>query len=300
DKAMASPGTVAPKRSRIVAMALILGLLAGSGFALVRSYMSRGVRSTEEIEALDLSVYGTIPKTNAASAPDKRGSHLEVLAAKHPTDLAVESLRSLRTSLHFGMLDAKNKLCTITSSRPGEGKSFISVNLATVLAKGGQKTCLIDADMRRGYLHRYFGLRRKEAGLSTYLAGDVSIEEIIHHDEATGLSFIATGDYPPNPAELLMHERFRELCDYLNKEFDIAVFDTPPVLAVTDPIIIGKATGMTMLVARAEVVMADQIRAALKKFDANGFRPTGVIFNGDDPKTKGYTNYQYHYEYKSR
>lgn len=302
DTALAGADPVAPKKTRIVALALVLGLFAGTGHVLLRGYMARGVRSAEEIEGLGLSVYATIPSSAIPAAADKRAARMEILAVTAPTDLAAEALRSLRTSLHFGMLDASNKLCTITSSIPGEGKSFVSVNLATVLATGGQKICLVDADLRRGYLHRYFGLHRKDTGLSDYLAGDVPVEDIIRKDEKTGLSYIITGKYPPNPAELLMHDRFRALCAHLDGHFDLALFDTPPVLAVTDPILVGKLTGTIMLVARSQTVQAQQIQAALKKFEINGLRPSGVIFNGDDPKTRGYgyTNYQYQYEYKTR
>ena len=304
DSALPTAKPVAPKKKIIVMMALILGLMLGAGFALIRSLRNRGIHSAEQIESLDISVYATVPKTDNASdaLSSKRGKAIEILAKKEPTDLAIESLRSLRTSLHFGMLDAKNKLCTITSSCPGEGKSFVSVNLATVMAQSGQKTCLVDADIRRGYMNRYFGLKRKVKGLTDFLTGDAGIEDIIRKDEESGLHYITTGAYPPNPAELLMHERMTELTEYLDKNFDFTLLDTPPILAVTDPIIVAKYTGMLLLVARYDVVMLEQIRAAVKKLEVNDLKLTGAIFNGDDPKTKGYgyTNYQYHYDYKSR
>ncbi len=301
DTALPAPFPIAPKKKLIVALALILGLMAGTGFVLLRAFLYRGIRSAEEVENLGVSVYATVPQT-ANSVPIKGQNSIAIMAEADPTNLAVEALRSLRTSLHFGMLDANNKLCMVTSSIPGEGKSFVSVNLATVLAQSGQKICLVDTDLRRGYLHRYFGKHRKDAGLSDFLAGDVKIEEIIHKDEKTGLNYILTGRYPPNPAELLMHERFGELSAYLDANFDYSLFDTPPILAVTDPMIVGKYTGMIMLVVRHDHVVLDQVRASLKKFEVNGLKPTGVILNGDDPKTKGYgyTNYQYQYEYKSR
>jgi len=303
DTAMPAPFPVAPKKKIIVALSMILGLMAGAGFALLRSFMNRGIRSTEELESLDIPVYATIPKSDKVeSIASKRGKGGGILAIKDPTDLSVEALRSLRTSLHFGMLEAGNKLCTITSSRPGEGKSFVSLNLATVMAQSDQKICLVDADLRRGYLNRYFGKHRKDKGLSDYLAGEAEIEDILHKDEKSGLHYIISGQYPPNPSELLMHERLQELCENLDKEFDFTIFDTPPILAVTDPLIIAKYTGMLLMVVRAELTLLDQVRASLKKIDVNGLKLTGAILNGDDPKTKsyGYSNYQYHYEYKAR
>lgn len=190
----------------------------------------------------------------------------------------------------------------VTSSSPGEGKSFISINLATVMAQTGQKICLVDADVRRGYFNHYFGLKRETVGLSDFLSGDISIEDIVRKDDETGLYYILSGKYPPNPAELLMHDRFKELIDFLDTNFDFSIIDTPPILAVTDPIIIGKYVGMIMLVIRHDLAELGQVRASLRKLEINNLKLTGAILNGDDPKTHGYkySNYQYHYEYKSR
>lgn len=302
DAALAAPRAVAPNKKRIVLLSVILGFMVGIGYVLLRSFMARGVQSVEEIEALGLSVYATVPKTgnDEYNGSKKRKGALDVLALRDPTNLSVEALRSLRTSLHFGMLDATSSLCMMTSARPGDGKSFLSVNLSVVLAQAGQNICLVDTDIRRGYLSRFFGVSKTALGLTDVLAGDALIEDVIQKDEDSGLYFVPTGKYPPNPSELLMHKRFGEVADYLDKRFDMTVLDTPPLLAVTDPAIIGKYAGMILLAVRHEATNIGEVKAAQKVMDTNSLKITGVILNGYDMKKSGAGGMSYHYEYKTR
>ena len=302
DTALSAPKAIEPNKKMIVLLAAVLGGMIGVGFVLLRSFMARGVQSVEEIEALGISVYATVPKTGRGdfNGSKKRKDSLDVLALSDPTNLSVEALRSLRTSLHFGMLDAKSSLCMVTSSRPGDGKSFLSVNLSVVLAQAGQNICLVDADIRRGHLNRHFGVSRDTPGLTDVLAGDAMIEDVILKDEDSGLYFIPTGKYPPNPSELLMHKRFGEVADYLDKRFDLTILDTPPLLAVTDPAIIGKYAGMILLSVRHEATNIGEIKAAQKVIDTNGLKITGAILNGYNVKKAGAGGMSYHYEYKAR
>ena len=304
DPALADPDEIAPNKKIIVLLAIILGFVSAIGFVLIRSFMTRGVEGTEEIEALGTSVYATISKagTGDYSGGNKKGA-LKILAKEDPTSLAVEALRSLRTSLHFGMLEAEKSILMITSSRPGEGKSFISVNLATVMAQSGQNICLMDVDIRRGYLRRFFNVKKSTPGLTDVLAGDAVIEDVIIQDSDSGLYFIPAGKYPPNPSELLMHKGFAEVLEYLDNRFDMTILDTPPLLAVTDPIIIGKYVGMTLLVTKHLLTNIGEIKAALKIAENNSLKITGAVLNGYDAKkstTSGYAAASYQYEYKSR
>lgn len=304
DTALTKPKPIAPNKKMIVLLSTVLGFMAGIGYVLLRSFMARGIRSVEEIESLGIAVYATIPKVGLKeyTGAGKRKGSRAILAKKEPTNMTVEALRSLRTSLHFGMLDAQTSMCMITSASPAEGKSFLSVNLAVVMAQAGQNICLIDTDIRRGYLNRFFGVSRSAPGLTDVLAGDVMIEDVISKDEESGLFFIPSGKYPPNPSELLMHKRFGDVVEYLDKRFDMSILDTPPLLAVTDPVIIGKYAGMILLTVRHEVTNIAEVKAAQKVMDTNGLKITGAVLNGYDLKKSGdgYSGMSYQYEYKAR
>src|SRR5690606_6118519 len=163
--------------------------------------------------------YAAIPLSNSKALPsskrDRKGLHhiradgrQHLLAVAEPADLAVEALRSLRTSLHFAMLEAKNNILTISGPRPGVGKTFVSANLGAVIAQGGQRVLVIDADMRKGTLHKILGTSHKD-GLSDVLAGKVDVEAAIHQvADLPDMHYIVRGEIPPNPSELLMHPRF--------------------------------------------------------------------------------------------
>jgi len=283
---------------------VLVGFVLALALVLLRAYTRKGIDGQAQIEALGMPVYGTVQKVGngdfgiAASKKNLR----PVLAKSDPTNLSVEALRSLRTSLHFGMLDSNSSLLLITSSRPGEGKSFLAVNLATVMAQAGQNICLVDADIRRGYLRRYFGIEKSAPGLTDVLAGDAKIEDVIHVDKDTGLHFIPAGKYPPNPSELFMHKHFAEVCAYLDDRFELTLMDAPPILAVTDPVIIGKYTGMILLVVRHLFTQIGEVNASLRTLENNGLKASGTVLNAYAPKAsnKGVGDYSYQYAYQSR
>ncbi|MCB1771754.1 MAG: polysaccharide biosynthesis tyrosine autokinase, partial [Candidatus Competibacteraceae bacterium] len=218
-----------------------------------------------------------------------------------PEDDAVESLRSLRTTLHFALMDADNGALLITGSSPGLGKSFISKNLAVVLAQSGKKVAIVDADLRKGLLHQGFGLSR-EQGVSEYVSGVARLEEILKATVLPNLMVITTGQRPPNPSELLMHLRFEELLQQLNKLFDIVIVDAPPVLAVTDAAIVGRMTGATLLVARAGSHPMRELEQTIKRLGQAGVPVKGFVFNDLDVNRLryryGYKGYVYRYSYK--
>ena len=303
DTALADPDPITPNMKLIVLLAAVLGLMLSLAFVLIRSFMARGVQSAEDIEKLGIPVYASINKTGRSyDGGKKKGGRLKILAQEEPTNLTVEALRSLRTSLHFGMLDAKSSLLLVTSATPKEGKSFVSVNLATVMATAGQNICLVDVDIRRGYLRRFFGVEKSAPGLTDVLAGNALVEDVIQQDKDSGLYFIPTGKYPPNPSEILMHKRFGEIVGYLDKRFDLTILDCPPLLAVTDPVIVGKYAGMILLVVRHLAVSLDEIKAAQKVLETNNLKITGAVLNCYDAKKSGaaYSAASYQYDYKSR
>lgn len=301
DPAVVQRGPVAPQRNRILAVAVVLGALFGVGFVMVRGWMRKGIQNAEEIEEMGLPVFATINYTPHADFKHKRKGWLPVLATTEPTDLTIEAFRSLRTSLHFGMLDARTNSIAISSAAPEAGKSFTSVNLAAVAAEAGLRVCLVDGDMRRGQLRRYFKIERNQQGLAELLSGATTLEEVMIPTEIEGLTLIVTGRYPPNPSELLMRSELPQLLQRLDEQFDLIIVDCPPVLAVTDPVIIGRAVGANILVARFDKTPPAELRAVRKSMEAAGVRPAGVVLNGFDPRkaaaTYGYC-YSYRYEYR--
>lgn len=298
---------VKPKKALIVVMATMLGGMLAVAIVLVQKAIHKGVEDPNEIEALGLPVYASVPYsdyqdklTGFNRAKKGRNKPKSILAVDNPADLSIEALRSLRTSLHFAMMEAKNNIIAISGPSPGVGKSFISVNLATVLAQSGKKVLIIDADMRKGYLQTQFGMKWDD-GLSDLLSGRLTLEQVTKTSQVQDLDVITRGQIPPNPSELLMHSNFTKLVEQVKDKYDIVIIDTPPILAVTDPAIVSAHTGTTLLVARFGQNHAREIELTRNRFEQNGIDVKGVVFNGVVKKASnayGYYGY-YNYEYKS-
>lgn len=292
---------VRPKRALIAVMALLLGGMLGTAIVLARAMLNRGIENPDDIEKLGLPVYAAIPLSETQVSLGKRKSRnpkptAGLLAVANPADLAVEALRSLRTSLHFGMMDAENNILMISGPSPGVGKTFVSVNLAAVMAMADQKVLLVDGDMRRGFSHDVFVVSN-EKGLSDLLAGRVAMDAVIQTSDVPGLDFVSRGTVPPNPSELLMSKRFDDFLQEVSGRYDLVIVDTPPILAVTDPAIVGKHAGTTMLVARFGTNPAKELELTKRRFEQNGIDVRGVIFNAVVKKSSAlqYGYYQYDY-----
>ncbi|WP_457934135.1 polysaccharide biosynthesis tyrosine autokinase [Pseudoalteromonas sp. SCSIO 43210] len=300
---------VKPKKALIAIVATLLGGFLAVAIVLIQKAIHKGVEDPAEIEALGIPVYASVPHSDfqdklagftVRTKKNKVGKPKSILALDNPADLAIEALRSLRTSLHFAMMESKNNIIAISGPSPGVGKSFISVNLAAVLAQSGKKVLIIDADMRKGYLQTQFGLKWDD-GLSDYLSGRLNLEQVTKPTKVEGLSVITRGQIPPNPSELLMHSNFSKLIEEINAAYDIVIIDTPPILAVTDPAIVSAHTGTTLLVARFGQNHLREIELTRNRFEQNGIDVKGLVFNGVVKKASnayGYYGY-YNYEYKS-
>ncbi|EPL8096225.1 polysaccharide biosynthesis tyrosine autokinase [Morganella morganii] len=292
DSAESQPNAVAPKKSLILVLATILGFIVGCAYVIAREFFNNKIKGTEDIDALGVNVYATIPFSNYEKKLIAAGNK-RPLALENPADTAVEAIRSLRTSVYFSMMNQGNNLVMISSASPGIGKSFVTSNMAVVLANAGKKVLLIDTDLRKGRIHKAFGLSNK-AGLSEYLAQQDITQPVIHRGVIENLDVICRGKNVTQSSELLMGERFKHLLDTVKGQYDIVVIDTAPILAITDSAIIGKYVGTSLLIAYYGVNTVKDIELSLKRFKQNDIEITGVILNGIDAKSDDY-NYVYEY-----
>ncbi|MHC1997201.1 polysaccharide biosynthesis tyrosine autokinase [Klebsiella pneumoniae] len=308
DTAVTDTKPVKPKKIIVVLIGVILGCVVSVGLVLLRVFLRQGIESPEQLEEKGINVYASIPvsETFVKKAAQRRGwrkkpqSEIQgFLAVDNPADLAIESIRGLRTSLHFAMMEARNNVLMISGASPNAGKTFVSTNLAAVIAQTGKKVLLVDTDVRKGCTHKLFNVSN-DNGLSDYLSGKIEITKAIQTIQPIGFDFISRGVVPPNPTELLMHRRFGELINWASQNYDIIVLDTPPILAVTDAAIIGHYAGTTLLVARFEQNTAKEIEVSFKRFEQSGVIVKGCILDGVVKKASsyysyGYSNYGYSY-----
>lgn len=301
DNAYSNGQAVSPRTARVLALSLVLGLFIGMAFILLRRLWHRGISGAEEIEQSGLPVFGVLNFEPDAINHRKRRGLLPIHALTKRDSLVVESLRSLRTALHFGLIDAKTKSVLLTSASPGVGKSYTAINLAIVAAQAGQKVCVIDADLRKGYLRRYLGRDKETPGLADFLAKTHELDEILIPGPVDGLSVILTGHYPPNPSELLLRPELGVLINHLDKEFDLILIDSPPALAVTDPVVISRQVGATIMVVRHLITMKGEIEAVRRAFEIAGSKISGAVLNAyRQEHASSYGNYSYYYNYRYR
>ncbi|HCC8200744.1 TPA: polysaccharide biosynthesis tyrosine autokinase, partial [Escherichia coli] len=302
DNAVSEPKPIKPNKPLIVVVGFIFGLLFSVGMVLLRILLRRGIESPEQLEEMGINVYASVPvsewlsKNLAKNKINRKESDI-LLAVENPADLAVEAIRGLRTSLHFAMMEAKNNILMISGASPNAGKTFISTNLAATIALTGKKVLFIDADLRKGHVHKMFG-GNNEHGLSDILSGQATLNNSLKHVKEGGFDYIGRGAVPPNPAELLMHPRFETLLKKVSNEYDLVIIDTPPILAVTDAAIIGRYAGTTLLVARFEINTPKELMVSVKRFEQSGITIKGCILNGIVKKASSYYGYGYsHYGY---
>ena len=302
DHAVTQQKPVKPKKILIVLLSALMGFLFSSGVIVVRNLLIKGIRQPAELEKRGIPVLAVVPlapeltkRRRCRAIPTYQSD--ELLAKSTPTSLAVEALRGLRTSLHFAMLKSDNKILMISGTSPGVGKSFVSSNLAVLMAQAGTRVLLIDCDLRRGYLHRVFSAAENGAGLADYLSQDVNISSVIQHTEYPEVDFIGRGRMTNNPAELFMSEKFKTLLTSCSTQYDVIIIDTPPILSVTDAAIVGRYASTSLMVVRFEQNSLKEVEAGLRRFDQNGIAIQGTIFNGVEKRAaEPYTYGDYSYQ----
>ena len=287
---------IKPKKLIVLSLALFVGIFLGSLLALLRNMMRSGIKDSSQIEnELNLPVYATVPHSLIQESHTKllKKKHVPILAIKNGDDIAIESLRSMRTTIHFAMNKAKNNIIMISGPSPEVGKSFISKNLAAILAQSNKRVLIIDGDMRRGNLHKHFN-HDNQPGLAEYLNTQQTLEDIIKPTEVHNLEVITRGKSPINPSELLNSAKFAQLLEQTSSMYDHIIIDTPPVLAVTDGVIISQYAGVNLVVTRYAKSQMKELELTVNRFEQAGVKVNGFILNDIQ---RGADEYGYNYIY---
>ncbi|MFH3626953.1 polysaccharide biosynthesis tyrosine autokinase [Acinetobacter nosocomialis] len=303
DTAVEPVKPIKPKKLIVLILSIFVGGFIGVLIALLRKMMRSGVNDSTQIEnELDLPVYATVPRSpiqETRMSILKKKKSIPILAVKSSDDIAIESLRSIRTAIHFALTSAKNNIIMIAGPSPEVGKSFISTNLATIFAQGNKRVLLIDADMRRGYMHKYFDVEVKP-GLSELLSGQADLTQVLHKTQVANLDVITRGKSPANPSEMLSSTQFKDLLEKFQTQYDHIIIDTPPVLAVTDGIIISQYTGVNLIVARYAKSHMKELELTVNRFEQAGVKVNGFILNDIQRSGGGGYGYNYAYAYKAQ
>ncbi|OBL68975.1 tyrosine protein kinase [Acinetobacter baumannii] len=304
DTAVEPVEPIKPKKLLVLILSVFVGGFIGALIALLRNMLRTGIKDSGQIEnEMDLPVYATVPRSPIQESRIKilkKKKSIPILAVKNSDDIAIESLRSIRTAIHFALANAKNNIIMIAGPSPEVGKSFISTNLATIFAQGNKRVLLIDADMRRGYMHKYFDVDVKP-GLSELLSGQADLQKVLHKTQVANLDVITRGKSPTNPSEILSSNQFKELLEQLQSQYDHIIIDTPPVLAVTDGIIISQYTGVNLIVARYAKSQMKELELTVNRFEQAGVKVNGFILNDIQRASAGYGyGYNYTFAYKAQ
>ncbi|MEB6378406.1 polysaccharide biosynthesis tyrosine autokinase [Leclercia adecarboxylata] len=291
DPAVTQPAPIKPRKALIVVIMTLFGFFIASGGVLAKSALRRGINAPEQLENEGINVYATLPHSVWLHSKTRIGNRyffhyckrhkivdVPFLPIDRPLDNFVEAVRGLRTSLHFAMMDAKNNILMFSGPSQDCGKTLVSTSLAALMTQVQQRVLFIDADMRKGYVHNIFSLRN-DAGLSDVLSGKVAFHEAIQTYASGQFDVVTCGKYPPNPSELLMHERFQAFMRWASKEYDMVIIDTPPVLAVTDAALIGRIAASTLLVARFKVTSVREMTVCQRRLQQMGVNIKGAILN---------------------
>ncbi len=311
-----------PNKRRNVALGFALSLMLGVGVALLLEFLDRTVKSGDEVTKLfGLPTLGAVPtlttggeKANGAKRrkksepqPESTEGAVEPIYSvcyEDSKSLVAEAYRSVRTSLLLSGAGEPPRTIVVSSPSPGEGKTATSVNLAITLAQLGRRVLLVDTDLRRPKIHKVFLADGKKGGMSHYLAGIINFEDLLvqTHGKVPGLSFITSGPVPPDPSELISSVRFDEFVERMYREHavDHIIFDSPPILSVTDPVILGVKSDGLVLVIHGGVTERDTLQAVKERLDAAGVRVLGVVTNNLDMTRHGYYYYYPYYRYQGR
>jgi polysaccharide biosynthesis transport protein len=279
---------IGPNTTNNTILAAVIGLILAGGAAFLLEYIDDTVKDSELVRrSLGLETLGTIKTIDSREFPEK------LVVSHYPFSPVAEAYRMMRTNLQFSAIDKPLRSMLITSSTPLEGKSLTSANLAAIIAQSGKRVVLVDADLRRPTQHRNFNLTNN-AGLTTLLLDNTIDPTVIQQEVGVdNLRVVTSGPLPPNPAELLGSKRMSELIAVLQKQADVVIFDTPPVIAVADALILSTHVDGVLLVIDASKTRRPVALKAKAGLAAVGARILGVALNRIP--LRGEDGYEYYY-----
>ncbi len=302
---------IKPKKKLNLMLGALIGLGLGIGLTFLLEYFDDSIKNPEELERMDLPILSSIPEISSREVIQKihsqNGDSDEIQQARQietrlvthfdPKSPVSEAYRTLRTNIQFKNKKTKQHVVLVTSSAPKEGKSTTVANLAITMAQMGNKTVLIDGDLRRPVIHSIFNMKKDE-GITNYLIGSSDLNNVIKTTFVDNLSIIPSGPLPPNPSELLGSEEMKGLIEKLRNRFEIILFDSPPVIAVTDAAILSTMVDGVVLVIKAHQTHREAIKRAKNLLDNAEAKIFGSLLNSVKiEKTYGTNYYYYYYHY---
>jgi succinoglycan biosynthesis transport protein ExoP len=308
-----------PNRFRSITLGFFLSLLAGCGLAYFLEYLDNTIKTVDDVSRfVRLPALGVIPvigakpirrlkaksgrQLSAGNIASQRlaanGLAIERLPTLDNRSTAAEAYRVIRTSMLLSSAGKPPKTVLVTSGQPGEGKTTTAINTAISLAQLGASVLIVDCDMRRPTTHKVFGVDHAR-GLSTYLSRNIKIDGLIQKLPIANLSLLPCGPVPPNPAELISSERMRTLIKTLSDEYDHIIIDSPPLINVTDPVILSTMVDGVMLVIHGGKSTRGVAQRARQELTSVGAKIFGVVLNNVDLRREGYADYYYYYRYYS-
>lgn len=309
DRAEIPDSIYKPKKKLNIALSIIVGLLLGTGLAFFFDYLDNTIKTIEDVEKyVKISVLGIIPKQLSQHTrqrtpvnAEKINSEVDLISFQEAKSKTAEAFKEVRTSILLSSPDNPPRTFLITSNLPKEGKTFVSLNMAITFTQIGKKILLIDTDLRKPRIHKILNLKNS-VGISNYLSGNADFNEIFQKSYILNLSVITSGPLPPNPSELINSKNFITLLDYLknNNEFDHIIFDSPPILSVTDPTILASKVDAVILVIQGGKTPRDAAIRGKEKLSLVNAKIIGSTLNDIDMKQSSYYKYAgyyyHHYE----
>lgn len=306
DRAKTPTAPFKPRTKVNVLLGLFFGMVLGVGAALLLDYLDNTIGSPADLErVIDLPLLAVIPRSAAATtgssltgmrkAPVPADSPADLLSHADPRTPAAEAYRELRTSILLSSAGHPPARIVVTSALPEEGKTATAINLAIVLAQLGRRVVIVDTDLRRPRVHKAFRVDNQR-GVSTYLSGMADDPvSLVRHTDVPDLDLLSSGPVPPNPSELLNSATFEEMGRrLLDAGYDHVIFDSPPTLSVSDPVIVASVVDAGILVVRAALTPRQSVRLAAEKLGKNNVAPVGVVLNDLDGSSRGASYYAYH------
>jgi capsular exopolysaccharide synthesis family protein len=298
DRATTPRWPVSPRLPLNLAVGLFAGLFLGMLLVFGIEALDNTVKTPEAAEALvGAPLLGMLPiLVHARQRTAANTTERDLTVFKDPTSAAAEACRSIRTNLMFLSAEKEVHVLVVTSPGPQDGKTTAAISLAVTMAQGGARVLLVDTDMRKPRVHRAFGLK-SDRGLSTVMMGDAALADVICHSEVPNLDVLPCGPTPPNPAELIHTERFRQILEQCKRDYARVVLDSPPAGFVTDPAILGNLADGVVLVVRAGHTTREAVSFARRQLSDARARILGVIINRTDRRAGGYGYYSYYAPY---